>query len=407
MAAWLPTCYLQRAQLQNLACILPRQLINFRPICPLGCLPANLLQLRLLHRVAADMCVWLSRARRQSRVYLLHMSIFNRTYPIGVYRLVLACAAAIWGLGFVIGKGAIETIGATWFTAVRFLGAGIVLTVILFPHIKRHFNRQVLKAGCIIGLFSFMGFWTQFLGLGMTTPSKNAFLSACYCLTVPFIWWVVARRRPATKVLVAAMVCAVGIGLVSLTDGFSVSAGDGVSILSAFLYGAEIVVIGLVMRDNDVLTVTTIQQFTSGFLALALAIATQPAPTASAATPELVGAMAYVCVLSAAFGAVAQNLAQAHVSPAEAGLLCSLESVFCALFSVAFFGEVLTPRMGIGFVLIFGSIALTQLGDKGDAGDANVLNTANGEQPGDSPAQTLVDSPRAHKRARNRGRIAR
>ena len=149
------------------------------------------------------------------------MDIASRTYPLGVYRLVLVCAAAIWGLGFVIGKGAIATVGATWFTAIRFLGAGIVLLIILFPHIKRHFDARVLKAGCIIGLFSFLGFWTQFLGLGMTTPSKNAFLSACYCLTVPFIWWVVARRRPATKTLIAAAVCTIGIALVSLTDGFS------------------------------------------------------------------------------------------------------------------------------------------------------------------------------------------
>ena len=126
--------------------------------------------------------------------------------PLGAYRLILAAAAAIWGLGFVIGKGAIELVGATWFTAIRFLGAGIVLMVLLFPHIKRHFNRAALKAGLIIGFFSFLGFWTQFLGLGLTTPSKNAFLSACYCLTVPFIWWVVARRRPPAKVLAAAAV---------------------------------------------------------------------------------------------------------------------------------------------------------------------------------------------------------
>ena len=124
--------------------------------------------------------------------------------------------------------------------------------------------------------------------------------------------------------------------------------GTASGILSAFLYGAEIAIIGLVMRDNDILTTTVVQQFTSGILALLLALTTQPMPTAAQViTPEFIGAMAYVAVLSAAFGAVAQNTAQAHVSPSEAGLLCSLESVFCALFSVAFFGEVLTPRMAL------------------------------------------------------------
>ena len=208
------------------------------------------------------------------------MSVPDKQYPLNVYRLILMTAAAVWGLGFVIGKSAIATVGATWFTSIRFLGAGIVLVILLFPHLKRNFCRKTLKAGLIIGVATFVGFWTQFLGLGLTTPSKNAFLSACYCLTVPFIWWVVSRRRPPAKTLIAAAICTVGIGLVSLTEGFSISLGDGVSIASAFLYGAEIVIIGLVMRDNDVLTITVIQQFTAGILALLLALATQPMPTA-------------------------------------------------------------------------------------------------------------------------------
>ena len=342
------------------------------------------------------------------------MNIAHKELPLGAYRLILVVAAAIWGLGFVIGKGAIQTVGATWFTAIRFLGAGIVLLIILFPHIKRHFNKRVLIAGCVIGLLSFLGFWTQFLGLGLTTPSKNAFLSACYCLTVPFIWWVVARRRPSRKILFAAAACTVGIGLVSLTDGFSIGLGDGISVVSAFLYGAEIVVIGLVMRDNDVLTVTTIQQFTSGILALALSLITQPVPSVEQiATPVFAGSMLYICMLSAAFGAVAQNLAQAHVSPAEAGLLCSLESVFCAIFSVAFFGEQLTVKMAAGFVLIFGSIVVAQLGDGGASESAGQPTPTPNETAGqqskgaNDPASKPTVSKPTSARKGNRGRIAR
>ena len=107
------------------------------------------------------------------------MGITDKQYPLNVYRLILMTAAAVWGLGFVIGKGAIGTVGATWFTAIRFLGAGVVLVILLFPHLKRNFCRKTLKAGLIIGMATFVGFWTQFLSLGLTTPSKNAFLSAC------------------------------------------------------------------------------------------------------------------------------------------------------------------------------------------------------------------------------------
>lgn len=284
--------------------------------------------------------------------------------PTTFFRAILATAAAIWGLGFVIGKGAIAEIGATWFTAIRFIGSGFVLLIILFPHFKCHLNRSLVKAGCIIGVFSFLGFWTQFLGLGMTTPSKNAFLSACYCLTVPLIWWVVARRRPSKRICLAAIACTIGIGLVSLSDSFSIGAGDAMSIVSAFAYGTEIVVISLVMKDHDVLSITVVQQFTSGILASVLALATAPIPTAEQiAQPWLLGAMAYVIFLAAAFGSVAQNLAQAHVSASEAGLLCSLESVFCAIFSVTLLNENLTLKMAAGFILIFASIIVAQLSE--------------------------------------------
>ena len=79
------------------------------------------------------------------------MGVPDKQYPMTVYRLILMTAAAVWGLGFVIGKGAIGTVGATWFTAIRFLGAGVVLVILLFPHLKRNFCRKTLKAGLIIG----------------------------------------------------------------------------------------------------------------------------------------------------------------------------------------------------------------------------------------------------------------
>ncbi|MDD5925422.1 MAG: DMT family transporter, partial [Ellagibacter isourolithinifaciens] len=90
-----------------------------------------------------------------------------------------------------------------------------------------------------------------------------------------------------------------------------------------------------------------------------------------------------------------------------AGLLCSLESVFCALFSVAFFGEALTPRMALGFALIFASVVATQLGDKGgSAAAAAATNSAPEESAADGPAAT-ASRESSEPVKRNRGRIAR
>ena len=289
------------------------------------------------------------------------MEATKKNIPVGAYRALLVVATMVWGLGFGIGKYAIGIVGATWFPCIRFVFSGLVLLVVLLPHFRKHIDRNTLRAGIIIGVFSFFGFWTQFIGLGLTTASKNAFLSTCYCITVPFIWWAIARRRPAKRIFIAATICTVGIGFVSLQEGFTISAGDAMSILSAFAYGAEIVAIGIVMRDNDVFTVTIVQQLTAGVLAGLFALFVDPLPNAELFTnPLLIGALAYIVLLSASFGAIAQNLAQAHIPPAEAGILCSLESVFCAISSVLLFGEVFTVQLVFGFALIFFAVLLSQ-----------------------------------------------
>lgn len=281
---------------------------------------------------------------------------------IWAYRLLLTFATLVWGFGFGLAKYAIAQVGATWVIAIRFLFSGILLLLLLFPHLKKTLNKDILKTGCILGAVSFLGFWTQFLGLGLTTASKNAFLSACYCITVPFIWWVIARKRPTVKSIGFALLCMAGVGLVSLDGSLSISLGDAISILSAFAYGLEIAAIGLLLKDHDILAITTVQQIVSGLIGLTVALITQPLPAPEQfLNAPFLGCMAYVVVMAATFGCLAQNLAQKHISPAEAGLLCSLESVFCALCSVAFFGEVLTFKLVCGFTLIFASIAGSQL----------------------------------------------
>jgi drug/metabolite transporter (DMT)-like permease len=115
------------------------------------------------------------------------------------------------------------------------------------------------------------------------------------------------------------------------------------------------------MKSNDVLSVTIVEQFAAGVLAAAFALVAEPIPAPEQfADPLVIGSLCYVALLSASFGAIAQNVAQAHIPPAEAGILCSLESVFCAIFSVLLFGEVLTVQSVIGFVLIFFAIMLAQ-----------------------------------------------
>ena len=58
---------------------------------------------------------------------------------------------------------------------------------------------------------------------------------------------------------------------------------------------------------------------------------------------------------------VVQNVGQSIVEPATAALLLSLESVFAVIFSVVFYHEVLTPRVIVGFALIFAAVLVSEV----------------------------------------------
>ena len=54
-----------------------------------------------------------------------------------------------------------------------------------------------------------------------------------------------------------------------------------------------------------------------------------------------------------------------HYTPsATAAMLLTLESVFGALISVLFYGEVLTPKVFLGFVLIFVAVIVSEAGEE-------------------------------------------
>ena len=285
-----------------------------------------------------------------------------RGLPLWVYRLGLVVATMIWGGNFVVAKPAVGELGSFWVIGIRFTCAALIMLALSFKHVKRHISKSAVRAGLIIGVFAFLGYGSQFLGLQGTTPSKNAFLSACYCVTTPFIWWLVSRRAPTRRNILCALLCTAGIALVSLQGEGGLSWGDGVSVLSAFLYGSEIVVIALLLLDNDIIVVTILELLVSGVLGCVCGFALGGAPSPQAiASPDMLWRLAYVTVLGSCFASTVQNVAQKHLPPAEIGLLCSLESVFGTIFSVVFYQESLTLKMLAGFVLIFCSLIICTL----------------------------------------------
>lgn len=292
--------------------------------------------------------------------------ITEKDIPTGVWKIALAGAAAIWGGSFVVIKGALDVVPPCWLMFVRFFFSALIVGALFWKRVRPHLDVSTLRCGAVLGILSGTAFVVQNIGLTDTTPGRNAFLTATYCVMVPFVNWAVARRRPGTTSIVAAALGILGVGLLSLGDDFSVglSWGDMLTLVSAVLYALHIVAVARFSASgHEVMTMTVTQLAMSAVVSLAAALVLEGVIDFDVfADPGIWGALFYLVILSSAVCMVVQNLGQAHVPPAPASLLLSLESVFAVIASVLFYGEVVTPRLACGFASIFAAVVVSEVG---------------------------------------------
>ena len=74
-------------------------------------------------------------------------------------------------------------------------------------------SARIPHARAWLGAALFTAYTLQTFGLEYTTPGKNAFLTATYCVIVPFMWWFFTKKRPDRYNIAAALVCICGMAL--------------------------------------------------------------------------------------------------------------------------------------------------------------------------------------------------
>lgn len=264
-------------------------------------------------------------------------------------RVALFAAALIWGSSFFVMKDAVSGIPVFLLLAIRFtVGCGL-LSIIFLKKWKKCSGR-LLFHGAVVGVLLFAAYTAQTYGLKGTTPGKNAFLTAVYCVLVPFVNWLLLRRRPTRWNWIAAVMCLGGIGLVSLDGNLSMNQGDALTLLGGVFYALHLVAVSRFGEDDDPVLLTTVQFGVSAICCWGCSLLFETIP----AFPENAWVeLIYLAVFATTIALLLQNVGQSVTPAAPAAILLSLESVFGVLFSVVCYGETVTLRLILGFALIF------------------------------------------------------
>lgn len=266
-------------------------------------------------------------------------------------------AAFIWGSSFFIMKDTVDVFPPYILLAFRFTIASILLSIIFWKKL-RQINMDYVWKGGVIGLFLFLGYSTQTIGITETTPGKNAFLTAIYCVIVPFLFWIVDRSKPDIFNFIAAFVCISGIGLVSLKGDFTIGYGDAFTLLGGLLYAGHLVAVAKLGKGKDPIILTILQFSFAALFSWCMGLTFEKFPV-SWETNNIIGLL-YLAIFATAVALLFQNIGQKWTHPSAAAIILSLESVFGVLFSVVFTGEELTLRLITGFIFIFVAVLISE-----------------------------------------------
>ena len=272
---------------------------------------------------------------------------------------MLFAAAFIWGSSFFIMKNTLDVMPTLFLLAIRFTAGALLLGLVCGKR-WRAFTPDYLWRGAVIGAFLFLAYSVQTYGLAGTTPSKNAFLTAVYCVIVPFLYWLAARQRPDRYNILAALLCIAGVGLVSLTDALTVTYGDVLTLICAVFYASHIVAVAKVSPGKDIFLLTVFQFAFAALYAWVGGLLTEEFPAAALTRGDVLLSMAYLCVMATTVALLFQNVGMVWSDPASSSVILSLESVFGVLFSVLFYGDPVTPRLLAGFGLIFVAVVCSE-----------------------------------------------
>lgn len=277
------------------------------------------------------------------------------------YRLLIIAATIIWGSSFVIVKDVTNSMPPAWILVVRFTAAAIIMAVAFLKYRELYFERSHVGFGLLFGLAMFLAYYTQTIGITDTTPGKNAFLTGTYCVIVPFLAWVLVRRRPNRYNIVAAVLCIVGIGFISLDGNLTMRFGDAMTLVCAVFYALHIILVSQFAQGRNIYVLTMWQFVGVAICSLIVGGLFEPMPDWAAVPMDCWISLAYLAVACTMVALLFQNIGQAHLPPASAALLLSLESVFGAAFSVALGAETLTLRIVFGFALVFAAIIISEV----------------------------------------------
>lgn len=282
---------------------------------------------------------------------------------------LLLLTATLWGFAFVAQRVGMEYVGPFTFNGIRFALGSLSLVPLLFltrnnGHslseriLPRASFKTMLVGGILAGFILFLGASLQQIGLVYTTAGKAGFITGLYVVLVPILGLFWGQRVPGGT-WIGALLAAIGLFFLSVTDKLTLQPGDLLVLIGAFFWAGHVLVLGWLSPQMNSLKLAFMQFAVCSLLSLITAVIVEVITLQGlfhAALPILYGGL-----ISVGVAYTLQVVAQRDANPAHAGILLSMETVFAAVGGYLILGETLSGRGIFGCTLMLAGMLSSEL----------------------------------------------
>jgi drug/metabolite transporter (DMT)-like permease len=281
----------------------------------------------------------------------------RKRIPKIVADLSLLFVALGWGATFIIVKTAVQDLPPFPFLAVRFALAFVTLLPFLWLK-RQHLNKTAIKKSMLIGIFLFIGYVFQTIGLQYTTASNAGFITGLNVVIVPIFVAYYQRKFPSKSIVLGVVCATLGLAMLSLGDNLAINSGDPIVLVCAFCFAAHIFLVGRFAPEVNATVLAAFQILTVAVLSgLCTLVLPQPPMVFSGYVWFSLILTAVICTSLAFF---LQSKMQQFTSASHTAIIFAAEPVFSALFAYLLAQEILSPRGYLGAAFVLAGILIAE-----------------------------------------------
>lgn len=261
--------------------------------------------------------------------------------------LALIGVAVVWGAAFVLMKDAIKAQPIFDFLGTRFVIAAAVM-LLAKPKALAKVSRKLVWQGIALGCLLGIAYYTQTVGLALSTAAIAGFLTGLYVVLSPLFIWLFLKKKVDRRVIIGVVFATVGLGFISIT-GLSFELPHLWLIACAVFFSLHIVGLARWSPGQDAYALTVIQLGTMGVIYMAIALG-----KGYVAPSGFDGwfAILFTAVFSTAVAFFVQTWAQGIMDSSRVAIYLTTEVIAAAAIAVAVGQEVLQFKTILGGALM-------------------------------------------------------